>query len=193
LHGTTAFFMVAVHDLRLEALANFNARRFRQTIKMDMRLIRGFKEIMNAMVESKTEDEAEKYYVRKIEPLIQKVGRMISFIIALSNLRNKALCPILLKGGKIIPLRELDKVMGSYPVFWVKNVPEDVFEKTYQEIKGTTQTQFLTLYEKACNDFGLSAKNRAVWNRLYEEWVYKAWKIYENEHNKEVKKAGFLV
>ncbi len=210
------YLYLAFENLRVEGFAEFREKSNMTSVQINMGWIRSFRPNLLEMIKHAEEEKAEEFFEAHFGAAAYAgnayyCGRVMCYTIGLAILRrmpgevrhiekgnreyflkkDRTKGFSILLGNKAFPITEIEKAMNSSTIFYATPLPEDIFKMAYNLISTTRYRQFIRLYEKACDDLGISEKNRVVTYAFFDRVKKEATNWHEKRRAARIKEKGF--
>ena len=96
------------------------------------------------------------------------MGYLMCFCIALAYHKRRGGNAIVLRNGTSVALSSINTLFKTNAR--IRAIPATVIAETVAAIRGTSDEEFLRLYEESCILIGLKRKYQLLWWDLYQTW-----------------------
>ncbi|MBI2141916.1 hypothetical protein HYU15_00310 [Candidatus Woesearchaeota archaeon] len=191
------YLYLAFESLRVEGFQEFNTKKDMQSIDVDMSLARAFRRLVEELSRKRKIHEASEFYDKNLGSAshqgIYYVGRLACQTIALAIAKQQGVADkisIMLPNGSTEELSNLNSVMSRHQKFRISKIPDHIFQQAAQAMQAQYR-QFIRIYEGACNELGISARNRIVTYAWFDDLKKRATKYYTEDRLKRMAAKGF--
>jgi hypothetical protein len=191
-YGTLFLFCVLL-EIRAEGFAEFASKKYTR-FEINKKKIIEFKENLWILVTKKKKADAENFFNKKLstEVLITYyIGELMCTIIALYFCKWLKKPPKIIYSGQEFAPENINWLMNNNKLPIVMNIPNEIYSKTLSFVNSAGPIEFLNTYNQACDFFGISYENRALWWREFIKLKNKTTEIYEEERLKKLLKKGY--
>ncbi|MFH0868089.1 MAG: hypothetical protein V1831_02145 [Candidatus Woesearchaeota archaeon] len=188
------FLLSTLLELRVEGFAEFAKKRNFPKFDIHTDMIYEFRKNLAKLITIRKKREAEDFFNKKLSTesyLTYYCGRLMCYFIALFLTKRTINKPVIGVNNKTFPLEELDKIMSKHKYFLIQGVPTDIFVKTCELVSTMGPIEFLNMYNNACDNLGISYRNRVLWWVLFVKLKKATTYIHEKERIKKLIKKGY--
>lgn len=167
------FIFESIFNLRIEGIADFNARRDFSRLNIDLNGIKQYnKNLLELTLRTKLNDIEELYNQKigygNLTPSGEySNGRMMCLFIALAVAREKKAKYGIEVGKKKVYLYDANwgELLSANNVLFVTDLPLPIIEVALAKIQETNPDTFIDLYEQACQVLGITNGSHKIMTR----------------------------
>ncbi len=193
------YLYLTFENLRVEGLHEFSGKRYMERIVVNMAYVANFRKLVEELIAIRRVNDAENFFETNLGSIshqgIYYVGRLAAQTIALAVAKKEGLdrqISLLLPNKKVEPLNWLNSAMNAHVTFSITQIPVQAFEKAVTMIEARRYREFIRLYEWACNELGIEAKNRIVTYAWFDDLKKRATLWYESYRLRTVEERGYV-
>ncbi|MBN2454600.1 hypothetical protein JXB11_03570, partial [Candidatus Woesearchaeota archaeon] len=191
------FLYLTFEELRYLGLPMFAGVVHRPKIEFRPKKIAEFREKLKALIKMRTIDEAKAYFDDEVSVVnpngTEYIGLIMTFTIALAVAKEEGVLKNISAGNGRKALRAdyIATIMSQSDRFWVSNLPEQVYKKTFEIVSGKKYREFIDLYEWACDQLKIKMGHRAVTRALFDELKKESTGFYKRHERKEISRRKY--